>query len=213
MAHSMVGLLLAWAVLGIGMGSGLYEAAFAGLVRLYGHDSLSAITGITLFAGFASAIGWPPSTLLEAQYGWRGACFGWAGLHVFLGLPPNALLPKTAAVASNPEPEVEVALSASTASSSLKASALLSVVFAITWLISTAMAAHLPRLLMAGGATLAAAVAFDAPVGPAQLSQPLIPRTEFKRSAAFTPAMRRNRALHSLVCYCPDPVAELVSAL
>ena len=37
----------------------------------------SPITGITLFAGFASTIGWPLSTLMEAQFGWRGACFGW----------------------------------------------------------------------------------------------------------------------------------------
>ena len=169
MAHSVVGLLVAWAVLGIGMGSGLYEAAFAGLVRLYGRDSRSAITGITLFAGFASTIGWPLSTLLEAQYGWRGACFGWAALHVCLGLPLNALLPKAAAIASISEPAVEGASSTSTASSPLKASVLLSIVFAITWFISTAMAAHLPRLLMAGGATLAAAVAFGALVGPAQV--------------------------------------------
>lgn len=169
MAHSVVGLLVAWAVLGAGMGSGLYEAAFAGLVRLYGRDSRSAITGITLFAGFASTVGWPLSTLLEAQHGWRGACFGWAALHVFFGLPLNALLPRAAAVADNPKPAVEVAPSASTANSPLRASMLLSVVFAITWFISTAMAAHLPRLLMAGGATLAAAVAFGALVGPAQV--------------------------------------------
>ena len=169
MAHSVVGLLVAWAVLGIGMGSGLYEAAFAGLVRLYGRDSRSAITGITLFAGFASTIGWPLSTLLEAQYGWRGACFGWAALHVCLGLPLNALLPKAAAVAGISEPAVEGTSSTSTASSPLKASVLLSIVFAITWFISTAMASHLPRLLMAGGATLAAAVAFGALVGPAQV--------------------------------------------
>lgn len=169
MAHSVVELLVAWAVLGIGMGSGLYEAAFAGLVRLYGRDSRSAITGITLFAGFASTVGWPLSTLLEAQYGWRGACFGWAALHVCLGLPLNALLPKAATVASTSERVVEVGSSASIASSPLKASVLLSVVFAITWFVSTAMAAHLPRLLMAGGATLAAAVAFGALVGPAQV--------------------------------------------
>lgn len=63
-AHSLVGLLVAWAVLGVGMGSGLYEAAFAGLVRLYGRDSRGAITGITLLAGFASTVGWPLSATL-----------------------------------------------------------------------------------------------------------------------------------------------------
>lgn len=168
-AHSLVALLMAWAVLGVGMGSGLYEAAFAGLVRLYGRDSRGAITGITLLAGFASTVGWPLSAFLEARYGWRGACFGWAALHVFLGLPLNWLLPKAGPMTAEPSESAEVTVPVTNASSPLKASILLSVVFAITWFISTAMAAHLPRLLMAGGATLAAAVAFGALVGPAQV--------------------------------------------
>lgn len=168
-AHGLVGLLVAWAILGVGMGSGLYEAAFGGLVRLYGRDSRGAITGITLFAGFASTVGWPLSAFLEARYGWRGACFGWAALHVFLGLPLNWLLPKAGPLATATSKRPEPALPVSNASSPLKASILLSVVFAITWFISTAMAAHLPRLLMAGGATLAAAVALGALVGPAQV--------------------------------------------
>lgn len=169
MANGLTGLLVAWAILGVGMGSGLYEAAFAGLVRLYGRRSRSAITGITLVAGFASTIGWPLSTFLEGQFGWRGACFGWAALHIFLGLPLNWMLPKAASaprVENGPKTGVG---KGSNAHSGLKASLLLAVVFAITWFISTAMAAHLPRLLMTGGATLAAAVAFGALVGPAQV--------------------------------------------
>ena len=47
---------------------------------------------------------------------------------------------------------------------------LLALAFAATWFISTAMAAHLPRLLQASGATLAAAVAIGALVGPAQVA-------------------------------------------
>jgi hypothetical protein len=43
------------------MGSGLYEAAFATLVRLYGQAARNPITGITLIAGFASTVGWPLS--------------------------------------------------------------------------------------------------------------------------------------------------------
>lgn len=168
MAQSLTELLLAWAFLGVGMGCGLYEAAFASLVRLYGRDSRSAITGITLFAGFASTVGWPLSTVLDAHFGWRGACFCWAALHLVIGLPLNALLPKAAAVGCVPNTAAETTLPSS-ASSPLRASVLLSVVFAITWFVSTAMAAHLPRLLMAGGATLAAAVAFGALVGPAQV--------------------------------------------
>lgn len=64
-------LFLAWAVLGIGMGSGLYEAAFAALVRLYGSAARKPITGITLLAGFASTVGWPLTAWLETNSGWR----------------------------------------------------------------------------------------------------------------------------------------------
>ena len=56
-------LALAWALLGIGMGFGLYEAAFATVAGLYGREARNAITGITLFAGFASTVGWPTSAL------------------------------------------------------------------------------------------------------------------------------------------------------
>ena len=99
-AHGPWSLFLAWAVLGVGMGSGLYEAAFAALVRLYGTTSRGAITGITLIAGFASTVGWPLSALLESGVGWRGACFAWAALHLVVGIPLNALLPRAPALAT-----------------------------------------------------------------------------------------------------------------
>ena len=51
---------------------------------------------------------------------------------------------------------------------------LLAVVFAVTWFVSTAMAAHLPQLLMASGATLTAAVAAAALIGPAQVAARLL---------------------------------------
>jgi hypothetical protein len=54
------------------------------------------------------------------------------------------------------------------------AAGLLAFVFAATWFISTAMAAHLPRLLQAGGATLGVAVAVGALVGPAQVAGRLL---------------------------------------
>ena len=67
-------LFVAWAVLGAAMGSGLYEAAFSSLVYLYRQRARNVITGITLIAGFASTVGWPLTTLLEVELGWRGAC-------------------------------------------------------------------------------------------------------------------------------------------
>jgi hypothetical protein len=63
----------AWVVLGLGMGAGLYDAAFGTLGRLYGTEARSAITTLTLYGGFASTICWPLSALLVEQLGWRGA--------------------------------------------------------------------------------------------------------------------------------------------
>ncbi len=56
-AHSAATMTAAWLVLGIGMGFGLYDAAFAVLGRIYGTSARGAITGITLLAGFASTVG------------------------------------------------------------------------------------------------------------------------------------------------------------
>lgn len=164
-------LFAAWVVMGAGMGSGLYEAAFAALVRLYGKDSRSVITGITLIAGFASTVGWPLSTLLEAELGWRGACFTWAGLHLVVGLPLNAMLPPAQPLATTAAPVQPAAAAddAAPATGSTGTAVLLSFVFAATWFISTAMAAHLPRLMQACGTTLAVAVAVGALVGPSQV--------------------------------------------
>jgi hypothetical protein len=47
-------------------------------------------------------------------------------------------------------------------------------VFASTWFVSTAMAAHLPRLLQLTGASLAAALMAGALVGPAQVGARLL---------------------------------------
>ena len=49
---------LGWAVLGIGMAMGLYDAAFATVGTLLGREAGPTITGITLFAGFASTVFW-----------------------------------------------------------------------------------------------------------------------------------------------------------
>ena len=174
LAPGPAAMFAAWVLLGIGMACGLYEAAFAALVRLHGHDSRNLITGITLIAGFASTVGWPLSTLLEAQVGWRGACFAWAALHLLVGLPLNLALPRAAPLTPPVAAAAAVAASAPERAGRRRAALILAFVFAVTWFVSTAMAAHLPRLLQAGGATLATAVAIGALVGPAQVGGRLL---------------------------------------
>ncbi len=181
MAQGLVGLFLAWAILGVAMAAGLYEAAFATLVRLYGKDARGAITGITLFGGFASTVGWPLSAWLEIEWGWRMACLVWAGLHLLVALPLNWLLPSapaalpvhaTVRTAVGLSEKIEVASQAGP--SPARTATLLAFVFAVTWFISTAMAAHLPRLLQARGVPLATALVFAGLVGPAQVAGRLL---------------------------------------
>jgi MFS family permease len=170
------GLLAAWLVIGLGMGGGLYEAAFASIVRLYGSGSRGAITGITLVAGFASTVGWPLSSFLEAHQGWRGACLSWAALHLVLGLPLNLSLPRAGghAPVARPPAVAEPRAVAAKATDTRRVAVALSFVFAATWFVSTAMAAHLPRLLQLSGASLGAAVVAGALVGPAQVGARLL---------------------------------------
>ncbi len=172
MAQGLAGLFAAWIVIGIGMGSGLYESAFAALVRLHGKDARTSITGITLFAGFASTVGWPLSAWLESRYGWRDTCYAWAALHVVVGLPLNALLPR--AVPAVPPVDAGAAATAAAPAPdepppTLRATLVLSFVFAATWFISTSMASHLPRLMEAAGATAATAILVGSLIGPAQV--------------------------------------------
>ena len=66
--------LAGWVLLGGGMGTGLYDAVFAALGKLYGETARAPITNLTLFGGFSSTICWPLSALLAGSFGWRGAC-------------------------------------------------------------------------------------------------------------------------------------------
>ena len=195
LASGPITLLAAWLLMGVAMGSGLYEAAFAALVRLYGPAARNSITGITLIAGFASTIGWPLTAAMEAGLGWRGACLGWAALHMLMGLPLTLWLPAASPLSPDArtiDPPSAQATARETEGSVAPAdpprdapgdarigarrgtAVRLSIVFAIVWFISTAMATHLPAMLQAGGMSLSAAVAVGALIGPAQVAGRLL---------------------------------------
>jgi MFS family permease len=168
--NGALGLVAAWMVLGVGMALGLYDAGFATLAALYGHKARGPITGITLFAGFASTVSWPLSTFLNDALGWRQTCLVWAALNLVIGLPLNRLLLPIPA---------KPAHSSGTASLSVgwkpyKEMFLLAFVFAAAWFVTGSMAAHLPRLLERWGATPPQAIAAAALVGPAQVAARLL---------------------------------------
>jgi predicted MFS family arabinose efflux permease len=161
-------LYLAWVILGIGMAFGLYEAAFATLTAFLGRGARGAITGVTLIAGFASTVAWPLSAWMEARYGWRGACLGWAALHLTLGLAMNLLIPPGRA----PEEPLPVSMAEAVpvdAARDRRIMLILACAFGAGLFTSTGLAAHLPRLLEQAGVSATGAVAIAALIGPAQV--------------------------------------------
>ena len=204
LAQGPVLMFVGWSILGVAMAAGLYEAAFATLVHLYGQRSRGAITGITLMAGFASTIGWPLSAWLELEWGWRSACLTWAGLHLLMGLPLYSLMAKTP-VAESPDgadhathtPVMSATATSADTANTTRSAVLLAVTFAITWFISTGMAAHLPRLLQTEGVPLATALLLAALVGPAQVAGRLLEYGLLRRVHPVVSA-RVAGALHSV---------------
>ena len=191
--QSIVGLTIAWTVLGVGIGMGLYDAAFAALTRLYGREARSSITGITLIAGFASTIGWPLSALLLHELDWRPTCLVWAGLNLILAAPINWLtIPRGSPVPITP---AETELPPTRAPRA--AMPILAFFFSATWFVQGAMAAHLPGLPQAAGASSTAAIAAAALVGPAQVGARLV---EFGLFRSFHPitSARLASVLHPI---------------
>jgi len=165
-APSFAWLVVGWLLLGAGMAGGLYEAAFSTLAGIYGGEARRPITGITLIAGFASTVCWPLSAWMDASLGWRTTCLVWAAVHLMLALPLNLLVPQAKGDPPRPVQGGETDFS----KKRVPMMAALAFVFAATWFCSTAMAAHLPRLLQDAGASLALAITCAALVGPAQVA-------------------------------------------
>jgi MFS family permease len=172
-APSLPVYIAAWLVLGVGMGAGLYDAAFATLGRLYGLRARTAIATLTLFGGFASTICWPLSALLVADLGWRGACLAYAGIHLGV-LLPLYLFALPAEPKAGPAPHPSPTLPNPRVAGPIPAGAmplflLLAAAVTVSSMISTVVSVHLLSILQAREIALAAAVALGALVGPAQV--------------------------------------------
>jgi MFS family permease len=192
-ASGPISLFAAWALLGIGMALGLYDAGFATLTAIYGDKARGPITGITLFAGFASTVSWPVSALANDLVGWRETCLLWAGLNLVLALPLNGfLVPATAQF-----DRVRAARGAHIGWRPYREMVLLAFVFAVAWFVTGAMAAHLPALLERAGASTPEAIAAAALVGPAQVAARLAEFALLRRIHPLVSA-RIAAALHPI---------------
>jgi hypothetical protein len=79
------------------MAASLNDAAVATLGRLYGLRARGLIGSLMLIIGFVMTLWWPLCHELVELLGWRRACFVYAALHLFVGLPLHFfLLPREA---------------------------------------------------------------------------------------------------------------------
>jgi MFS family permease len=171
LAPSLPVFVLAWIVLGLAMGAGLYDPAFSTLGRLYGEHARPAITHVTLFGGFASTVCWPLSALLVDHLGWRGACLTYAAIHLavvlplyLFGVPREATKPVAAPAVAKPAEAPGPAWTGQR-----YAFAMLAAGFTLAAVIMTVISVHLLTLLQSQGLALSAAVTLGTLIGPAQV--------------------------------------------
>lgn len=165
--------LAGWLLVGLGMGTGLYDPAFATLGRLYGSEARSAITMLTLWGGFASTVCWPLSAFLIEQVGWRGTCLAYAGLHLAVTLPlVLRAIPRPPAhpVARSVGPVRGVRLDGRERRAFLLMAGVLTLGGTVTAMVSV----HLITLLQARGVALSSAVAYGALIGPSQVGARIV---------------------------------------
>ncbi|GJE74086.1 MFS transporter [Methylorubrum suomiense] len=165
--------LAGWLLLGLGMGCGLYDPAFATLGRLYGAEARPAITTLTLWGGFASTVSWPLSAFLLDQGGWRWACFVYAGLQLVVSLPLILGLIPPAPVRpawANDGPAPVVAL----APKERRPFLLMAGVLILGGGVMSLLSAHVLTLLQARSVPLASAVTFGALIGPSQVAARIV---------------------------------------
>lgn len=165
---------VAWMVMGLGMGAGLYDAAFATLGRLYGQTARHAITTLTLFGGLASTVCWPLSAFLVSTLEWRGACLVYAAFQLFVAVPVYLLVvPGPNLIPQTPS---EAAVASAAFELPARKPRRLQLIFlllagglTISAVISATISVHLFTILEANGIALSAAVALGALVGPSQV--------------------------------------------
>jgi hypothetical protein len=175
-APNLAAYVAGWLVLGVAMGAGLYDPAFAALGRLYGQEARSVITSLTLIAGFASTVCWPLSALLLQHFGWRGTCVAYAALQLAVVLPLYGFgLPREAPRA-RPQPQAAADPAATLPRRSHYR--LLFWLVALTQTLASIIAAivsvHLLTVLQLRGVKLDSAVALGTLVGPCQVGARLV---------------------------------------
>ena len=166
-SHAQIVYLVGWMVMGLGMGLGLYDAAFATLGRHFGEASRGPITALTLIAGFSSTVTWPLSLFFLGQVGWRGTCIAYAVIEVALCLPLYLLFAPSIARTARTEP-VGAALGNRSPPRD-RTYYILGAILTLIAAVNTVVSVNLILILTSFGVPYATAVGLATLLGPSQV--------------------------------------------
>ena len=178
---------IGWAVLGVGMAMGLYDAAFATVGTLLGREAGPTITGVTLFAGFASSVFWTLGSAVIGFTGWRGLMLLYIGIMLCVNLPMVlALVPRL---------DQNLKSTNQAATERTPVSRLMTIClggfFTLRWFITSAIAVHILALLQGIGLNAAEAVVVASLIGPGQVAGRVLEWTIGRRFGLLFPRPRR----------------------
>jgi predicted MFS family arabinose efflux permease len=170
LAHEPIVFTLGWMVAGFAMAACLYDPAFASLYQIAPDRYRRAVTGLTLFGGFASTVFWPLAHVIATSWGWRAALLTFALLNLLVCAPIHrAVLPARGSGQSR-------SVQASPHASYLKDRRFfwLAASFAAATFVFSALSAFMIAALGARGFTVDEAVWIAALIGPMQVTARVI---------------------------------------
>ncbi|MCP5155830.1 MAG: MFS transporter [Ectothiorhodospiraceae bacterium] len=160
-----------WALVGVTMAGALYEACFAHITHRLGSDARSAITLITLVAGFAGSVAFPCAHLLAEALGWRGAVQVAGAVVVLTAAPLLWLGARGVGAADGAGAAARAAAGRGAARRAMRTPVfwLLAATFAMVALNHGVLITHLLPLLAERGVPTALAVLAASLIGPMQV--------------------------------------------
>lgn len=166
--HSVAGLYLIWAGIGVAMSATLYQPAFAVITQIFEGGFRRAITMLTLFGGFASTVSWPLTQWLLEHYGWRETWMIYAVANLAICLPIHALLPRAASIKAKIKDRAAKSIGLATV---LREPSfyLLTAAVTLNALVFSAMSLHLISILHDRGMSAYYAAGIGALIGPMQV--------------------------------------------
>jgi MFS family permease len=163
-------LLPAVVLLGIAFASTLYDSAFSTIVRIVPRDGRTAITLITLVAGFASTIFWPLTHWLESRIGWQPTWHVYAFLNIAIAAPAYLLLPVPSRSSVSIRDRSQRVADERPQSHQSRVFVLLAFVFSVNALVAATLSIQIIDLLQRAGLAAVTAVSAAALIGPAQVA-------------------------------------------